>query len=49
MSNEWNEKEGLREYERKVQGGHQPDHSGVDKGRVPDQQNRLKDQENLRR
>jgi hypothetical protein len=40
-----NNKEGLREFESKMQNDQEKPKNAFDKGRKPDQQNRLKDQE----
>ncbi|WP_175354247.1 MULTISPECIES: hypothetical protein [Bacillaceae] len=40
-----NNTEGLRELERKVQNSQKKPENAIDKGRKPDQQNRLKNQE----
>ncbi len=40
-----NNTEGLRELERKFQNSQKNPKNAIDKGRKPDQQNRLKDQE----
>jgi hypothetical protein len=40
-----NNNEGLREVERKMQSNSKKPENAFDKGRKPDQQNRLKDQE----
>lgn len=43
------EKESLHEVERRMQGGKSAKKDTTVEGRHPDQQNRLKDQENLRK
>ncbi|MDG5472260.1 hypothetical protein P6709_10890 [Jeotgalibacillus sp. ET6] len=49
MSKGKNDHEDLREFEKKIHDSKNSPKDQQDKGRVPDQQNRLKDQENQRR
>lgn len=49
MANEKFEKENLLEVERKMQGNQNPKKDTTVEGRLPDQQNRMKDQENMRK
>jgi hypothetical protein len=49
MSNDKNNKQSLVDYEREKLGNGKKVDEFKDQGRVPDQQNRLKDQENLRK
>ncbi|MRX72438.1 hypothetical protein GJU40_09770 [Bacillus lacus] len=49
MSNGKNDHESLLQYEKKAQSGKESPTDKANKERLPDQQNRLKDQENLRK
>ncbi|WP_180955618.1 MULTISPECIES: hypothetical protein [Bacillus] len=49
MASNRKEKESLLDYARKLQEEQKEESQFKDQGRVPDQQNRLKDQENLRK
>lgn len=49
MNNEKKNQQSLSEYEREKLGDAKKKDEFRDQGRVPDQQNRMKDQENLRK
>ncbi|SDM69575.1 hypothetical protein SAMN04488137_1487 [Fictibacillus solisalsi] len=49
MADSNNNKEGLLEFEKNVQGNQKPTDDSANKNRLADEQNRLKDEENQRR